>query len=117
MPASPSPVSRIRSSWSTPAGIFTDSVLCFLMRPAPWQAVQGSGITLPVPWQVGQVCWIEKKPCDTRTSPRPLQLPQVLACVPGLAPVPLQVSQDSIVGTRIFASVPRAASSSESSRL
>ena len=74
-------------------------------------------ITLPVPWQVGQVCWIEKKPCDTRTSPRPSQVGQVLGCVPGLAPVPWQVSHASIVGMRILVSVPRAASSSEISRL
>ena len=72
---------------------------------------------LPVPWQVGQVCWIEKKPCDTRTSPRPWQVVQVLGCVPGLAPVPLQVSHSSSAGMRILASVPRAASSSDSSRL
>ena len=44
------------------------------MRPAPWQVAHGSGTTLPVPWQVGHVCWIEKKPCDTRTSPRPLHV-------------------------------------------
>ena len=37
----------MRSSWSTPAGIFTDSVLCFLMRPAPWQVAHGSVTTLP----------------------------------------------------------------------
>ena len=27
----------------------------------------GFGIILPVPWQRGQVCWIEKKPCCMRT--------------------------------------------------
>ena len=107
----------MRSSSSTPAGIFTDSVLCFFTRPAPWQVAQGSGMTLPVPWQVGQVCWIEKKPCETRTSPWPWQVVQVLGCVPGFAPVPWQVSHSSSVGMRIFASVPRAASSSASSRL
>ncbi len=117
MPASPSPLSRIRSSWSTPAGIFTDSVLCFLIRPAPWQVGHGSGTTLPVPWHCGQVCWIEKKPCDTRTSPRPWQVGQVCGFVPGFAPLPWHVPHSSIVGMRIFTSVPRAASSSDNSRL
>ena len=95
----------------------TDSVLCFLTRPAPWHVPHGSGITLPVPWQVGHVCWIEKKPCDTRTSPRPWHAPHCLGSVPGLAPVPWQVSHFSSAGMRILTSAPRAASSSDSSRL
>ena len=76
----------MRSSWSTPAGILTDSVFCLRMRPAPSHDLHGSAMTLPVPWQFGQVCWIEKKPCETRTSPRPWQVGQAFACVPGLAP-------------------------------
>ena len=107
----------MRSSWSTPAGILTDSVLCLLTRPAPWHVAHGSGMILPVPWHVGQVCWIEKKPCETRTSPRPWQVGHCWGCVPGFAPLPWQVAQASSAGMRIFASVPRAASSSESSRL
>ena len=107
----------MRSPSSTPAGIFTCSVLCFFTRPAPRQVAHGSEIILPVPWQVGQVCWIEKKPCDRRTVPEPLQVVQVLGCVPGLAPEPLQVSHSSIAGMRILVSVPRAACSSEISRL
>ena len=50
-----------------PAGILTDRVLCFLTRPWPWQAAQGSLMILPEPWQCGQVCWMEKNPCCMRT--------------------------------------------------
>jgi hypothetical protein len=107
----------MRSPSSTPAGIFTASVLCFFTRPAPRQVPQGSEIILPLPWHVGQVCWIEKKPWDMRTVPEPWQVSQVLGCVPGLAPVPWQVSHDSIVGMRMRVSVPRAACSRVISRL
>ena len=95
-----------------PAGIFTSSVFCFLMRPAPLQVVQGSGMILPLPWQCGQVCWMLKKPWRRCTVPLPLHVVQVLALVPGLAPLPLQVSQPSQLGTRICVSRPLAASSS-----
>ncbi len=54
---------------SMPAGILTSSVLVFLILPAPWQVVQGSGMILPVPWQCGQVCWMLKKPWRMRTVP------------------------------------------------
>src|SRR5690606_3462359 len=93
------------------AGMLTSRVFCFLMRPWPSQAVQGSGMTLPLPRQVGHVCWIEKKPCCTRTLPCPLQVWQVLGCVPGFAPEPLQVVQRSQLGTRICVVCPLAASS------
>jgi len=46
----------IRVPSSIPAGIFTSSVLLRLIRPEPEHVVQGSGITLPVPWHLGQVC-------------------------------------------------------------
>jgi len=71
-----------------PAGILTSSVFCFLSLPAPLQAGQGSGMILPVPWQWGQVCWMLKKPWRRCTVPVPLQEGQVLALVPGLAPLP-----------------------------
>ena len=87
------------------------------MRPAPSQVAQGEVTILPLPWQRGQVCWIEKKPCCMRTWPWPWQVGQVVGEVPGLAPVPWQVSHSSIVGMRMRVSVPRAASSSEISRL
>ncbi len=107
----------MRSPSSTPAGIFTASVLCFFRRPAPRHEAHGSLTIFPVPWHVGQVCWIEKKPCEMRTVPEPWQVSQVLGCVPGFAPEPLQTSQVSMVGMRILVSVPRAACSSEISRL
>ena len=87
---------------STPAGIFTDSVRSRVMRPWPPQLPQGSEITWPLPWQVGQVRSTVKKPCEALTAPAPPQVPQVLGAVPGLAPVPLQTSQAVAVGTRIF---------------
>ncbi len=53
-----------------------------------------------------------KKPWRMCTVPLPLQVVQVLALVPGLAPLPWQVSQLSQLGMRICVSLPRAASSS-----
>ena len=53
-----------------------------------------------------------KKPWRMCTVPLPLQVVQVLGLVPGLAPLPLQVSQVSQLGMRICVSLPRAASSS-----
>ena len=96
-----------------PAGIFTSSVFCFFTLPAPLQVVQGSGMMRPLPWQCGQVCWMLKKPWRRCTVPVPLQVVQVFALVPGLAPVPWQVSQASQLGMRICVSLPCAASSSE----
>ena len=107
----------MRSPSSTPAGIFTASVLCFFTRPAPWQLPHGLAIIFPEPWQVGHVCCTEKNPCDMRTAPWPAQVEQVLGWVPGLAPEPPHDSHDSIVGMRILSSVPRAACSSVTSRL
>ena len=60
---------------------------------------------------------MEKKPCWMRTWPWPWQVGQPTGSVPGLAPLPWQVSQASRVGMRMLVSVPRAASSSEISRL
>ncbi len=95
-----------------PAGIFTSSVLLRLMRPCPLQVMQGSGMILPEPWQCGQVCWMLKKPWRMCTVPWPLQVEQTLGLVPGFAPLPLQVSQVSYDGMRIWVSLPSAASSS-----
>jgi hypothetical protein len=67
---------------------------------------------LPVPRQCGQVCCTLKKPWRICTWPAPWQVLQVLALVPGLAPLPWQVSQLSQLGIRICASLPLAASSS-----
>src|SRR6185503_7195052 len=82
---SPSPDRRTRSPSSTPAGIFTASVLFSLMRPLPEHVVQGVGMMLPLPWQRGQVCAIENGPCDTRTWPAPRQAAQVAAAKHGAA--------------------------------
>ena len=111
VPGSPLPVLRMRMPSSMPAGIFTSSVFCFLSLPWPEQVVQGSGMILPVPRQCGQVCCTLKKPWRICTVPLPVQVVQVLALVPGLAPLPWQVSQLSHEGMRICASLPRAASS------
>ena len=116
-PASPSPLKRILSPSSTPAGILTDKVLFCLVRPAPWQVGHGSLTILPLPWHFGQVCCTEKKPCCMRTWPCPPQVVQLTGCVPGRAPEPLQVSQVDCTGMRILVSVPLAASSKDTSML
>src|SRR5690606_25965480 len=110
-PGSPLPLDRIRIPSSIPAGILTCSVLFLRVRPTPSQDTQGSVISLPVPWQVGQVCCTLKKPCCIRTVPAPSQVWQVLGWVPGLAPEPWQTSQVSQLGTRISVSKPLAACS------
>ncbi len=93
-------------------GIAASSVFCFLILPWPWRLVQGSGMILPVPRQCGQVCCTLKKPWRICTEPLPPQVPQVLGWVPGLAPLPWQVSQVSQLGMRISVDLPLAASSS-----
>ncbi len=100
-----------------PAGMLTSSTLFFLIRPAPLHAAQGSEITLPLPRQVGQVCWIEKNPCCMRTAPAPPHMVHVFGEVPGLAPEPWQVSQLSQAGTRMSVAKPLAACSSVISML
>ena len=61
----------------------------------------------PRPWQEGQVRSMVKKPWLARTLPAPPQVGQVEGCVPVLAPVPVQASQVTLVGTRICAVLPR----------
>ncbi len=101
---------------STPGGMVTDSVFSCWRRPLPRQSPQGSSIIWPLPRQVGQVCWMEKKPCCMRTWPWPPQVLQVRGVEPGFAPEPPQVSHWTSVGTRISRSTPCTASSSEISR-
>ncbi len=55
-------------------------------------------MTLPRPWQFGQVRSIEKKPCVARTRPWPPQVGQVFGFEPALAPEPEQTSQVVAVG-------------------
>src|SRR5699024_259504 len=96
-----SPLSRIRMLWpsSMPAG--TDTWIFFgtVTYPLPWQEVHLSLITFPVPLHSGQVCTLRTMPnsdcCVYTTCPSPLHLGQVSGCVPGFAPVPLQVVQVS----------------------
>ena len=83
---------RIRVPSSTPAGMFTVSVRSRVTRPDPPQESQGSSITSPRPWQLGQVRSMVKKPCWARTRPIPPQVGQPRGFEPGLAPVPLQAS-------------------------
>ena len=111
VPGSPLPALRMRMPSSMPAGILTSRVFCFLTLPWPWQVTHGSGMILPVPRQCGQVCCTLKKPWRICTWPWPWQVAQVLAVVPGLAPVPWQVSHSSQLGMRNCESLPLAASS------
>src|SRR5690625_6747770 len=78
----------MRMPSSMPAGIFTSRVLLERTRPPPLHLLQGSLISCPVPWQVGQVCCTLKKPCCMRTAPAPRQVLHVSGEVPGLAPDP-----------------------------
>src|SRR5436190_1528410 len=91
---------------STPAGILIDSVRSRVTLPAPPQAEQGSEITWPRPWQLGQVRSTVKKPWLDLTAPIPPQVGHVLGCVPALPPAPLQASQVTDAGTRICAVLP-----------
>ncbi|MNH18341.1 hypothetical protein D3C79_780400 [compost metagenome] len=72
---------------------------------------------LPWPWQRGQVCCTEKKPCCMRTWPIPPQVGQVDGVEPFFAPLPSQGWQLTSVGTRMLTVVPRTASSRFSSRV
>jgi hypothetical protein len=71
----------------------------------------------PVPRQWLQVRATLKKPCWKVTWPAPRQVGHLDGWVPGAAPVPAQAVQVSERGMRICASVPKAASSKETSRL
>ena len=92
--------------------MLTDKVRSRVTRPAPPQALQGSSITWPRPWQVGQVRSSVKKPWAWRTLPMPPQVEQVFGLVPALAPEPEQASQVTEVGIRTCAVLPSNASSS-----
>ena len=71
----------------------------------------------PRPWQEGQVRSMVKKPWLARTLPAPPQVGQVEGWVPALAPLPVQASQVTLVGTRICAVLPAKASGSVISML
>src|SRR5689334_6078052 len=96
---------------STPAGILTDSVRSRVTRPPPPHTLQGSSMTWPRPWQVGQVRSSVKNPCACLILPAPAQVEQGLGLVPALAPLPEHASQVTDVGMRICADLPANASS------
>ena len=56
---------------------------------------------------------MEKKPCVSRISPEPPQVPHVFGLVPGFAPEPWQVSHRRGRGILSRAVVPKAAFSKE----
>ncbi len=117
MPASPSPVRRMRVPSSTPAGTLTDSVRSRVTRPDPAHLSHGLSIVCPRPWQVGQVRSMAKKPCWARTRPWPPHVRQVTGFEPARAPEPEHASQVTEVGILIVAALPWKASSREISRL
>ena len=86
-PASPSPDIRILVPVSTPAGIVTAIVFCFLIFPVPLHFRQGFFIEVPSPPQVGQGRSMEKNPDVDLTFPWPLHVTQVLG--PDLSALPV----------------------------
>ena len=67
-------------------------------RPSPAHVGHGCGMTVPMPWQVGQgraeTTWPRKVRCTVCTSPRPAQVSQVVGWVPGAVPAPVQVGAE-----------------------
>ena len=86
-PGSPSPDIRILVPVSTPAGIVTEIVFCFLTCPVPLHFKHGFFIEEPSPPQVGQGLSIEKKPCVDLTFPWPPHVEHVLG--PDLSALPV----------------------------
>ena len=68
-PGSPSPEIRILVPVSTPAGIETEIVFCYLILPVPLHFKQGFFIEEPSPPHDGQVRSIEKNPDVDLTFP------------------------------------------------
>ena len=71
-------------------------------------------MTVPPPPQRGQGCDMAKIPWLTFTLPRPWHCGQVMALVPGAAPLPRHTSQSTVWGTLILVVTPLSASSKES---
>src|SRR5215218_9737544 len=97
-PGSPLPPMRTRLPSLTPAGTFTRRRLIVRRAPEPPQVGQGDSTIEPLPPQREQGCVIEKKPWPCDSTPRPWQTGQTTGDVPGLAPVPWQVSHAVVVG-------------------
>ncbi len=114
-PTSPSFVSRIWWPSSMPAGIVTRSVRFRSVRPSPLHVSHGVSTILPSPRQRGHALTLTICPSivwrTLRTSPRPSHCGQVVASVPGAAPVPVHVSHRPSARNSISFSVPLTASS------
>ena len=63
----------------------------------------------PRPWQFGQVRSMVKKPWEARTLPKPAQVGQETGLEPASAPLPVQASHVTEVGTLICALLATAA--------
>ena len=120
-PGSPSPLNTIVWFSSIPAGIFTETLTCFLIIPFPLQSTQGSGIISPVPLQFVQGLTVCICPnivvCVCFICPVPWHIEQVCFLVPGFAPSPWQVWQVSFLVKVICFSVPKKDSSKVMSKL
>src|SRR5215469_3831351 len=93
-----------------------------LTRPSPSHSGQGLRITVPYPPQPGHgrdvIIWPMNDLVTWLTSPRPLQMSQVVACVPGAVPSPEHVGHTTAVSTTSSLVVPNAHSArSRSTRL
>ncbi len=77
------------------------------------QVGQGSLISVPVPPHLWHGWEIENRPCDSASTPRPLQALQTVGEVPGLAPVPWQVVQGADSATLTGTCAPSIACSKE----
>ena len=102
-----------------PAGICTSVGSVVRRRPRPRQAVHGVSMRAPRPRQAGQVEVCTNWPnevCETCwTCPAPPQVGQVVADVPGSAPLPWQRSHAATVSTSTSRVTPNAASTRVSS--
>ncbi len=119
-PAGPRSASRRVEPSSTPAGTSTTKLRSSIRRPSPRQAGHGSGMVCPSPWHRPQATAVTTWPSRDwrmrRISPVPRQSGHSVGEVPGLAPTPLQVSQDTGSRTASSRRAPKAASAKVSTR-
>ena len=92
-PGSPSPENLILVPVSTPAGIVTEIVFCFLILPVPLHFRQEFYIKEPSPPHAVQGRSFEKNPDVDLTFPCPLHEEQVLGPVLSALPVAEHKSQ------------------------
>src|SRR5690606_11458716 len=91
-PGSPRPASRIRCPSCTPGGIRTFSRRVLVTPPVPWHSGHFSCTIVPTPWHSRHGSEKLNDPWLRVTSPVPPQTGHVRGLVPGLAPLPRQVS-------------------------